>query len=116
MITRILLVLIYVQNSMTMPHLALIQLMHVIKWLQSDSDSSCVNKNVHGNKRFYNITICIFLKILKLNLKLIIASYRLQQVKRDHLDMRFPSFDKCSYLDIKANPTEIRDAELTHLY
>ena len=38
-----------------MPHLAVIQLMRVIKWLQSDSDDSCVNKNVRGNKGFYSI-------------------------------------------------------------
>ena len=36
--------LICVQNSITMPHLVLIQLMRVIKWLGSDADGSCVNK------------------------------------------------------------------------
>ena len=33
-----------------MPHLAAIQLMRVIKWPRSDSDGSCVNYNVRGNK------------------------------------------------------------------
>ena len=51
----ILLALIYIQNSITMPHLAVIQLMRVIKWLRSDSDGKCVNKNVRGNKGFYSI-------------------------------------------------------------
>ena len=51
----ILLALIYVQNSITMPHLVVIQLMRVIKWLRSDSDGSCVNKNVCGNKGFYSM-------------------------------------------------------------
>ena len=55
MITRILLALIYVQNSITMPHLAVIQLMHVIKWPRSDSDGSCVNKMGRGYKGFYSI-------------------------------------------------------------
>ena len=55
MITHILLALIYVQNSITMPHLAVIQLMPVIKWPRSDSDGSGVNKNVCGNKGFYSI-------------------------------------------------------------
>ena len=54
MITRILLALIYVQNSITMPHLAVIQLMRAIKWPQSDSDGSCMKKNMHGNKGFYS--------------------------------------------------------------
>ena len=30
------------------PDMAMIQLMRVIKWPQSDSDGSCVNKNVCG--------------------------------------------------------------------
>ena len=55
MITRILLALIYVQNSITMPHLAVIQLMRVIKWPRSDSDGSCVNKKGRGYKGFYSI-------------------------------------------------------------
>ena len=38
-----------------MPHLVVIQLMRVIKWQRSDSDGSCVNKNVCGNKGFYSI-------------------------------------------------------------
>ena len=46
--------LIYVQNSL-MPHQAVIQLMRVIKWPRSDSDRSCGNKNVRGNKGFYSI-------------------------------------------------------------
>ena len=50
--THILLAQIYVQNSITMPHLAVIQLMLVTKWPHSDSDGSCVNKNVRGNKGF----------------------------------------------------------------
>ena len=54
MIIGILLALIYVQNSITMPHLAVIQLMRVIKWPRSDYDSSCVNKNVRVNKGFYS--------------------------------------------------------------
>ena len=55
MMMRILLALIYVQNSITMPYLAVIKLMRVIKWPRSDLDSSCVNKNVRGNKGFYSI-------------------------------------------------------------
>ena len=31
--------------------------MRVIKWPQSHSDGSCVNKNVRGNKGFYSIFI-----------------------------------------------------------
>ena len=58
MVTRILLALIYVLNSITMPDLVLIQLMRVIKWPRSDSDRSCVNKNVCGNKGFYSIASC----------------------------------------------------------
>ena len=54
MITRILLALIYVQNRITIPHLAVIQLMRVIKWPRSDLNGSCVNKNVRGNKGFYS--------------------------------------------------------------
>ena len=54
---RILLALIYVQNSITMPHLAVIQLMRVIKWPRSDLDGSCMNKNVCGNKAFYSISL-----------------------------------------------------------
>ena len=57
MITRILVALIYVQTSITMPNLAVIQLMRVIKWPRSDSDGSCVNINVRGNKGFYSITL-----------------------------------------------------------
>ena len=41
-------------KSITMPHLAVIQLIRVIKWPRSDSDGSCVNKNVRGNKGFYS--------------------------------------------------------------
>ena len=41
-----------IQNSITMPHLAAIQLMCVNKWLRSDSDGRCVNKYVCGNKGF----------------------------------------------------------------
>ena len=52
---RILLALINVQNSITMPHLAVIQLMRGIKWPRSDSGGSCVNKKVRGNKGFYSI-------------------------------------------------------------
>ena len=55
MITRLLLALIYIQNSITMPHLAVLQLMRVIQWPRPDSDSRCVNKNVRGNKGFYSI-------------------------------------------------------------
>ena len=51
---RILLALIYIQNSITMPHLAVIHLMHVIKCPRSDLDGSCVNKNVHLNEGFYS--------------------------------------------------------------
>ena len=54
MITRILLALIYVQNSITMPHLVVIRLMRVIKWPRSDSDGSCVNKKGRGYKGFYS--------------------------------------------------------------
>ena len=54
MITCILLALIYVQNSITMPHLVVIRLMCVIKWLRSDSDGSCVNKKGRGYKGFYS--------------------------------------------------------------
>ena len=43
------LALIYVQNGITMPHLAVTKLMRVMKWPQSDLDGSCVNKNVRGN-------------------------------------------------------------------
>ena len=63
MITHISLALIYVQNSITMPHIAVRQLMRVIKWPRSDSDGNCVNKNVHGNKGFYSIaelTYCLY--------------------------------------------------------
>ena len=56
MITRILLALMYIQNSITMPHLAVIQLMRLIKWPRSDSDGSCVNKKGRGYKGFYSIT------------------------------------------------------------
>ena len=63
MITRILLALIYVQNSITMPYLAVIQFMRVIKWPRSDSGGSCVNKNVCGNKGFYSTT-SIFLRVI----------------------------------------------------
>ena len=49
-----LMALIYVQNSITMPHLVVIQLMRVIKWQRSDSDGRCVNTNVRGNKGFYS--------------------------------------------------------------
>ena len=38
-----------------MPNLAVIQLIRVIKWPRSDSDGSCVNKNVRSNKGFYSI-------------------------------------------------------------
>ena len=55
MITCILLALIYVQNSITMPHLVVIRLMRVIKWPRSDSDVSCVNKKGRGYKGFYSI-------------------------------------------------------------
>ena len=50
----LLLALIYVQNSITMPNLAVIQLMRVIKWPRSDSDGSYVKINVRGNKGFYS--------------------------------------------------------------
>ena len=60
-IKRILLALIYVQNSITMPNLAVIQLMRVIKWPRSDSDSSYVKINVRGNKGFYSIVMVIVL-------------------------------------------------------
>ena len=55
MITRILLALIYVQNSITMPHLVVIQLMRVIKWPRSHSHGSCVNKKGRGFKGFYSM-------------------------------------------------------------
>ena len=55
MITRILLALIYVQNSITMPHLVVIQLMRVIKWPRSHSHGNCVNKKGRGYKGFYSI-------------------------------------------------------------
>ena len=45
MMTRILLALIYVQNIIIIPHLAVTQLMRVIEWPLSDSYGSCVNKN-----------------------------------------------------------------------
>ena len=61
---RILLALIYIQNSITMPHLAVIQLMRVIKWLQSDSDGSCVKKNVCGNKGFYSTLLYTLLRVV----------------------------------------------------
>ena len=54
MITRILLALIYVQNSITMPHLVVIQLMRVIKWPRSHSHGNCVNKKGRGYKGFYS--------------------------------------------------------------
>ena len=54
MITRILLALIYVQNSLPMPHLAVIELIRVIIWPRSDSDGSCVDKNVRDDKGFYS--------------------------------------------------------------
>ena len=59
MVTHVLLALIYVQNSITMPHLAVIQLMRVSKWSRTDSDGrrdGRVNKNVRGNKGFYSIS------------------------------------------------------------
>ena len=59
MITCILLELIFVQNSITIPHIAVIQFMCVIKWPQSHTDGSCVNKNVRGNKGFYSIILSI---------------------------------------------------------
>ena len=37
-----------------MLHLAVVQSMRVIKWPRSDSDGSCVNNNVRGNKGFYS--------------------------------------------------------------
>ena len=37
-----------------MPNLAVIQLMRVIIWPRSDSDSSYVKINVRGNKGFYS--------------------------------------------------------------
>ena len=55
LITRILLALIYIQNSITMPDLVVLQLMRVIKWPRSDSDGRCVNNNVRGYKGFYSI-------------------------------------------------------------
>ena len=61
MITRILLALIYVQNSITMPHLVVIQLMRVIKWPRSDSDGSCVNLKGSGYKGFYSIYLIIII-------------------------------------------------------
>ena len=54
MITHILLALIYFQDSITMPNLAVIQLMRVIKWPRSDYDGSYVKINVRGNKGFYS--------------------------------------------------------------
>ena len=42
-----------------MPHLAVIQLMRVIKWLRSDSDGSCVKINMRGNKGFYSILLIL---------------------------------------------------------
>ena len=44
-----------VQNSISMPHLVVIQLMRVIKWPRSDSDCSCVNKKGRGYKGFYSM-------------------------------------------------------------
>ena len=41
-----------------MSHLAVIQLKHVINWPRSDSDGSCVNKNVRDNKGFYSNRFC----------------------------------------------------------
>ena len=68
MITRILLVLIYVKNSITMSHLVVIRLMRVIKWPRSDSDGSCVNKKGRGYKGFYSISLhdshLIFLEVI----------------------------------------------------
>ena len=43
-------------NSITMPHLVVIQLMRVIIWPRSDSDGSYVKINVRGNKGFYSTT------------------------------------------------------------
>ena len=51
---------IYVQNSIAMPHLAVIQLMRVFQWPRSDSEGSCMNKNVCGNKGFYSIQNFLF--------------------------------------------------------
>ena len=33
--------------------------MHVIKWPRTDSDGSCVNKNVCGNKGFYSSLVLL---------------------------------------------------------
>ena len=63
MITRILLALIYVQNSITMPHIVVIQLMRVIKWPRSHSHGSCVNKKGRGFKGFYIMVIDLSLPI-----------------------------------------------------
>ena len=44
-----------VQNSITMPHLVVIQLMRVIKWPRSHSHGNCVNKKGRGYTGFYSI-------------------------------------------------------------
>ena len=50
-------------NSITMPHLVVIQLMRVIILPRSDSDGSYVKINVRGNKGFYSIYIYIIIYI-----------------------------------------------------
>ena len=47
-------------NSMTMPNLAVVQLMRVIIWPRSDSDGSYVKINVRGKKGFYSMYVCMF--------------------------------------------------------
>ena len=44
-------------RSMSDLAVTVIQFMRVIKWPLSDSDGSCVNKNVRGNKGCYSIQI-----------------------------------------------------------
>ena len=70
-ITRILLALIYVQNSITMPHLVVKQLMRVIKWPRSHSHGNCVNKKGRGYKGLYSIqfnySIQLFNSIIQFN-------------------------------------------------
>ena len=74
---HILQALIYFQSSIPMPHLGVMHWMCVIKCPQSDSDGSCVNKNVRGNKGVYS-TGTILLFLIQLDLVLLIVQIVLQ--------------------------------------
>ena len=67
--------LIYVQNSITMPHLVVIQLMRVIKWPRSHSHGNCVNKNGRGYKGFYSTILIIIMMIIIIMIMIIIMKY-----------------------------------------